>query len=51
MFYLEGNEINITKGDTAIINFELDNHNFVSGDKVYFTVKRSPKDNNYIINK
>ena len=51
MFYLEGNEINITKGDTAIINFELENHNFVSGDKVYFTVKRSPKDKECIINK
>ena len=51
MFYLEGNEINITRGDTAIIDFTLDNHEFVAGDVVYFSVKRSPKDNNYIINK
>ena len=51
MFYLEGNEINITRGDTALIDFILDNHEFVDGDVVYFSVKRSPKDNNYIINK
>lgn len=51
MFYLEGNEINITRGDTALIDFTLDNHEFVAGDVVYFSVKRSPKDNNYIINK
>jgi hypothetical protein len=51
MFYLEGNEINITRGDTALIDFILDNHEFVAGDVVYFSVKRSPKDNNYIINK
>ena len=51
MFYLEGNEINITRGDTALIDFTLDNHEFVDGDVVYFSVKRSPKDNNYIINK
>ena len=41
MFYLEGNEINITRGDTAIIDFTLDNHEFVAGDVVYFSVKRS----------
>ena len=51
MFYLEGNEINITRGDTAIIDFTLDNHEFVTGDVVYFSVKRSPKDTSYIINK
>ena len=51
MFYLEGNEINITRGDTAIIDFILDNHEFVTGDVVYFSVKRSPKDTSYIINK
>ena len=51
MFYLEGNEINITRGDTAIIDFTLDNHEFVAGDVVYFSVKRSPKDTSYIINK
>ena len=50
MFYLEGNEINITRGDTAIIDFTLDNHEFVDGDVVYFSVKRSPKDTSYIIN-
>ena len=51
MFYIDGNEINITRGDTALIDFILDNHEFVAGDVVYFSVKRSPKDNNYIINK
>ena len=51
MFYLEGNEINITRGDTAIIDFTLDNHEFVAGDVVYFSVKRSTKDTSYIINK
>ena len=51
MFYLEGNEINITRGDTALIDFTLDNHEFVDGDVVYFSVKRSAKDTSYIINK
>ena len=51
MFYLEGNEINITRGDTALIEFTLDNHEFVDGDAVYFSVKRSTKDTSYIINK
>ena len=51
MFYLEGNEINITRGDTALIDFTLDNHEFVDGDVVYFSVKRSTKDTSYIINK
>ena len=51
MFYLEGNEINITRGDTALIDFTLDNHEFVDGDAVYFSVKRSTKDTSYIINK
>ena len=51
MFYLEGNEINITRGDTALIDFTLDNHEFVTGDVVYFSVKRSAKDTSYIINK
>lgn len=51
MFFLEGNEINVTKGDTAVINFGVDNYNFVDGDVVHFAVKKYTTDNYYVINK
>lgn len=51
MFYIDGNEINVTKGDTAIFQLKLDNYTFVNGDVVHFNVKRSPKDEEYSISK
>lgn len=32
--------IKIVKGDTAIFDIDMNNYNFVEGDKVYFTVKK-----------
>lgn len=50
MLYLEGNEISVTRGDTAIFDFTI-NEEFKVGDVVYFSVKKSPNDVNYAINK
>ena len=35
------NKIRMVRGDTACIEFALDNHTLVEGDKVKFTVKQS----------
>lgn len=51
MFEINGNEITITKGDTALIDFEVDGYKFVEGDVVYFSVKKNPKETNCIIQK
>lgn len=51
MFKIEGNEIYITKGDTGIIDFTLDNYTFVNGDRVFFSVKKSKSDRNYTFQK
>ena len=36
--------IKIVKGDTAIFDIDMNNYNFVEGDKVYFTVKKNVDD-------
>lgn len=51
MFAIYGDEINVTRGDTAIIDVEAENYTFVEGDRVYFTVKRSKNDTESLIQK
>jgi hypothetical protein len=48
---INGNEIYVTRGDTAVIKLELDNYEFVNGDVVYFSVKKNKKDKEYVIQK
>ena len=51
MLEINGNEIYVTRGDTAVIKLELDNYEFVDGDVVYFSVKKYKNDTNYVIQK
>lgn len=41
MFRISGNDISITRGDTAIIDFSLNDYVLTDGDTVYFSVKKS----------
>lgn len=51
MLKITGNTIKIMAGDTAIINFVCSNHTLVSGDIVYFSVKKYLSDNIYKLQK
>lgn len=51
MFRIDGTDIEVTRGDTAIITFQVDNYEFVNGDKVYFTVKRNKTDVETVVQK
>ena len=51
MLEINGNEIYVTRGDTAVINLVLDNYEFVDGDVVFFSVKKHKKDTSYVIQK
>lgn len=52
MFYIEGNNINITRGDTAVLTVPLEAsgqpYDMQSGDILYLTVKKSVNDTNYL---
>lgn len=43
--------IKIVKGDTAIFDIDMENYEFIEGDKVYFTVKKSINDTHNAIQK
>ena len=43
--------IKIVKGDTAIFDIDMENYEFVEGDKVYFTVKKNVDDTENAIQK
>ena len=52
MFLIDNKKrMKIVKGDTAIFNININNYNFVEGDKVYFTVKRNVDDIENVIQK
>ena len=51
MFSIEGNIINVTKGDTGVINLALDNYKLQEGDKVTLTVKQNINDSVYVLQK
>ena len=51
MFSVEGNIINVTKGDTGVINLALDNYKLQEGDKVTLTVKQNINDSVYVLQK
>ena len=52
MFEILGsNHMRIVQGDTAIFNLNISDYNFVEGDVVYFTVKKSIKDKEYALQK
>ena len=51
MFSIEGNIINVTKGDTAVINLSLDNYKLQEGDRVTLTVKANINDTVYVLQK
>ena len=51
MFSIEGNIINVTKGDTAVVNLALDNYKFQEGDRVTLTVKNNINDTVYVLQK
>ena len=52
MFLIDNKKrMKIVKGDTAIFNISINGHEFVEGDKVYFTVKRTVDDTENIIQK
>ena len=48
---LNSNHMRIVQGDTAIFNLNISDYNFVEGDVVYFTVKKSIKDKEYALQK
>ena len=45
------NNIEIIRGDTAIIDLELENHKIVNGDTVHFSIKHNKYDSEAILNK
>ena len=52
MFEILGsNHMRIVQGDTAIFDLNISDYNFVEGDVVYFTVKKSIKDKEYTLQK
>lgn len=52
MFLIDNRRrMKIVKGDTAIFNIGINDYNFVEGDKVYFTVKKSVDDTENAIQK
>lgn len=52
MFLIDNKKrMKVVKGDTAIFNININNYNFVEGDKVYFTVKKTIDDIENIIQK
>ena len=50
-FKIKGNNIEITRGDTGIIEFTPDNYQLKNGDVVYFSVKENVEDEYYAIQK
>ena len=48
---LNSNHMRIVQGDTAIFDLNISDYNFVEGDVVYFTVKKSIKDKEYTLQK
>ena len=48
---LDSNHMRIVQGDTAIFDLNISDYNFVEGDVVYFTVKKSIKDKEYTLQK
>lgn len=51
MFSINNNEIEITRGDSAVINLTAENYIFKEGDTIYFTVKESVYSKNVLIQK
>ena len=45
------NRLETYRGDTGILNVNVSGYNFVEGDIVYFTVKKSIKDKEHVIQK
>lgn len=51
MMTIEDNVITIIKGDTGIINVEIEGYSLTVGDIVLMTVKESIADDNYVLQK
>ena len=51
MFKLNGNIISMVNKDTASIQVDITDYVFATGDKAYFTVKKSVTDNVNLIHK
>ena len=48
---LRKNHMRVVQGDTGIFNINVEGHEFVEGDLVYFTVKKDIKDKEYVLQK
>lgn len=44
------NNLEIVKGDNAVLQLDLLNHRFQDGDRVTFSVKQNKYDTNYVMN-
>ena len=48
---LRKNHMRVVQGDSAAFDIDIENYNFVDGDKIYFTVKKNIEDSKYVIQK
>ena len=48
---LRKNHMRVVQGDTATFTINVDEHEFIEGDLVYFTVKKDITDKEYVLQK